>query len=137
VVSDVNLYMCCDVILYYDALQVYLILVMSKESNDGSNPNNSKLEDIPLKDIAKVLQSGGRITRSIKSQTSLRSNEPIETRTKEKSKILLKYLGEPCLKTYLKGCDISYNNFIVEDYFLNKKLKRLHKYNLPENCVFF
>lgn len=66
----------------YTALHLYLILVMSRESNDGNNPSNSKLEDIPLKEIAKVLQSGGRILRSIKSSASSRSIEPIETRTK-------------------------------------------------------
>lgn len=46
-------------------------------------------------------------------------------------------MGEPCLNNYLKESNISYKKFIMEDYFLNKKLKRLHKYNLPENCIFF
>lgn len=86
-----------------------------------------------MRDVLEIYQRGGRITRSTRAPNS---KQP-EPRPRERTRSLLQYFGEPCLSSYLQRTAVTYKEAISSEYFVNRKLRRLSKQHLPENCIYY
>ena len=90
-------------------------------------------------EMLRIYQAKGRITRSSRNPNPPAANQPkyMESRSREKNRTLQKYEGDPCFKTYLSSANVTYTNFISDDYLLNKNMRRLNRIHLPESCIFY
>jgi hypothetical protein len=89
-----------------------------------------------MRTLMDIYQRGGRITRSTRSTRAPASKLP-EGKTREKHKSIQQYLGEPSLTRYLQNTNVKYEEAISNEYFAGKRLKRLSKQHLPENCLYY
>lgn len=86
-----------------------------------------------MRDVLEIYQRGGRITRSTRAPNTKQQEPPARERTHS----LLPYAGEPCLSSYMQHAGVSYKEGVSSEYFVSKKLRRLSKQHLPENCIYY